>query len=163
MDPLTTVTLLKMLGINDVVLFDGSAGDGGPTQGAQGPVAMFAPGALDCYGELTKNEQLAADGGDVDRLHGGQGDRDVGVVVLRSEEVLTITSMLSAGKAVFYRPKDKEMLADGARQHFKFQCRNTGKAATVKPWCFKFRRARGEPEPLLAFTWLRLCVFGLAL
>jgi hypothetical protein len=94
--PATTVALLKALGINDVVCFDGSVGDGGPTQGAQGPVAIFAPGALDCYGELTKNKRLAADGGDADRLHGGQGDRDVRAVVLRSEEVLTITSMLSA-------------------------------------------------------------------
>jgi hypothetical protein len=35
------------------------------------------------------------------------------------------------------------MLADGAWQHFKFQCRNVGKAATAKPWRFKFWRARG--------------------
>jgi pre-mRNA-splicing factor ATP-dependent RNA helicase DHX16 len=77
--------------------------------------SLFSLGVLDCCSELTKSGLSAADGGAADRLHGGQGDRGIGVVVLWSEEVLTITSMLSAGKAVFYRPKDNEMLADAAR------------------------------------------------
>jgi hypothetical protein len=97
-----------------------------------------------------------ADGGAVNRLHGGQGDRRIRAVVLRSEEVLTITSMLSVGKVVFYRPKDKEILADATRQRFKFQRRNIGKVATAKPQRFKFRRARGGLEPMLSFTWLGL-------
>jgi hypothetical protein len=108
---------------------------------------LFALGALDCCSELTKNGRSTADGGAVDRLHGGQGDRGVRVVVLRSEEVLTITSMMSVGKAVFYQPKDKEMLADAERQCFKFQRRNAGNAATVKPRRFKFWRVRGGRSP----------------
>jgi hypothetical protein len=67
--------------------------------------------------------------------------------VLRSDEVLTITSMLSVGKVVFYWPKDKEMLADAARQRFKFQRRKAGKSATTKPRRFKFWRARGAGAP----------------
>ncbi|KAM0922382.1 hypothetical protein ACQ4PT_006213 [Festuca glaucescens] len=35
-----------------------------------------------------------------------------------SEEVVTIAAMLSAGNAVFYRPKDKQVHADTARQAF---------------------------------------------
>jgi hypothetical protein len=134
---------LKALGINNVVRFNGPAGDGGPAQGAQGSVPLFSLGMLYCCGELTKNRRSTADGGAAGRLHGGQGDRGVGAVVMCPEEVLTITSMLSAGKVVFYRHKDKEMLADAARQRFKFQRRNAGKAATVKPRRFKFRRAGG--------------------
>jgi hypothetical protein len=75
--------------------------------------------------------------------------------VLRSEEVLTITSMLSVGKIIFYWSKDEEMLPNAVRQCFKFQCRKAGKVATAKPCRFKFQRARGGG--LLAFTWLRLC------
>ena len=35
-----------------------------------------------------------------------------------SEEILTITAMLSINGAIFYRPKDKEVLADTARKNF---------------------------------------------
>ncbi|KAF0922889.1 hypothetical protein E2562_002137 [Oryza meyeriana var. granulata] len=35
-----------------------------------------------------------------------------------SEEVITIAAMLSAGNAVFYRPKDKQVHADAARRGF---------------------------------------------
>jgi hypothetical protein len=48
---------LKTLWINDVVRFDGPAGDGGPAQDAQEPVLLFVLGALDCCSELIKNEQ----------------------------------------------------------------------------------------------------------
>ena len=35
-----------------------------------------------------------------------------------SEEILTICAMLSVNNAVFYRPKDKIVHADTARQNF---------------------------------------------
>jgi hypothetical protein len=94
-------------------------------------------------GNLPKNGRSAVDGRAAERFHGSQGDRGVGAVVLRSEEVLTITSMLSVGKIIFYWSKDEEMLPNAVRQCFKFQCRKAGKVATAKPCRFKFQRARG--------------------
>ena len=38
-----------------------------------------------------------------------------------SEEILTITAMLSVNNAIFYRPKDKIVHADTARQNFFVQ------------------------------------------
>ena len=35
-----------------------------------------------------------------------------------TEEILTITAMLSVNNAIFYRPKDKIVHADTARQNF---------------------------------------------
>lgn len=35
-----------------------------------------------------------------------------------SEEIISIAAMLSAGNAIFYRPKDKAVLADAAKANF---------------------------------------------
>ena len=83
-----------------------------------------------------------------------------------SEEVLTVVSMLSAGNAVFYRPRDRALLADAARQRFSAggdhvallnvytECEQSGHSAQ---WCVDhfvqsrtMRRARDVREQLEA-------------
>ena len=40
------------------------------------------------------------------------------LVVQCSEEVATISAMVSVGNTIFYRPKDKQVHADNARNNF---------------------------------------------
>jgi pre-mRNA-splicing factor ATP-dependent RNA helicase DHX16 len=112
---LTSVVLsLKALGINDLVSFDFM--DPPATEALLKALEdLFALGALNCRGELTKTGRRMAE---------LPLDPMLAKAIVASEqygcaeEVLTVASMLSAGNAAFYRPKDKAMLADAARQRF---------------------------------------------
>uniref|UniRef100_A0A8C7R3M2 RNA helicase n=1 Tax=Oncorhynchus mykiss TaxID=8022 RepID=A0A8C7R3M2_ONCMY len=86
------VLLLKSLGINDLIHFDFM--DPPPHETLVLALEqLYALGALNHLGELTK-------------------------VTYCSEEVLTIAAMLSVNNSIFYRPKDKVVHADNARQNF---------------------------------------------
>ena len=108
------VLSLKALGINDLVSFDFM--DPPSSEGLLKALEdLFALGALNSRGELTKTgrrmaelplDPMLAKAIVASELYGC------------SEEMLTIASMLSAGNAVFYRPKDKAVIADAARQRF---------------------------------------------
>ncbi|XP_062179800.1 pre-mRNA-splicing factor ATP-dependent RNA helicase DEAH1-like [Phragmites australis] len=110
----SVVLSLKALGINDLVNFDFM--DPPASEALLKALEnLFALGALNCRGELTKTGR---------RMVELPLDPMLSKAIVASErygcskEVITIASMLSAGNAVFYRPKDKAMLADSARQRF---------------------------------------------
>ncbi|XP_020194276.1 pre-mRNA-splicing factor ATP-dependent RNA helicase DEAH1-like [Aegilops tauschii subsp. strangulata] len=108
------VLRLKALGINDLVGFDFMDP---PASEAllKALEELFALGALNSRGELTKTGRRMAE---------FPLDPMLSKAIVASEkygcseEVVTIAAMLSAGKAFFYRPKDKLVLADTARQAF---------------------------------------------
>ncbi|PUZ66167.1 hypothetical protein GQ55_3G284700 [Panicum hallii var. hallii] len=110
----SVVLSLKALGINDLVSFDFV--DPPASEGLLRALEdLFALGALNSRGELTKTGRRMAE---------LPLDPMLAKAIVASErygcseEVLTIASMLSAGNAVFYRPKDRALIADAARQHF---------------------------------------------
>lgn len=76
---------------------------------------LYALGALNDRGELTKLGRRMAEF-PVEPMMSKMliASEQYGVV----EEVLSITAMLSVGGALFYRPKDKGMLADNQRKNF---------------------------------------------
>ncbi|CAN6328405.1 unnamed protein product [Urochloa humidicola] len=105
---------LKALGINDLVSFDFM--DPPASEGLLRALEdLFALGALNSRGELTKTGRRMAE---------LPLDPMLAKAIVASEkygcseELLTVASMLSAGNAVFYRPKDKALIADAARQRF---------------------------------------------
>lgn len=112
---LTSVVLsLKALGINDLVSFDFM--DPPASEGLLRALEdLFALGALNSRGELTKTGRRMAE---------LPLDPMLAKAIVASErygcseEMLTVASMLSAGNAVFYRPKDRALVADAARQRF---------------------------------------------
>ena len=108
------VLLLKSLGINDPMQFDFLD----PPQHETLAVALeqlYVLGALDHKGELTKLGRRMAE---------FPVDPMMSKMLLASEkfkcseEIVTIASMMSVNSAVFYRPKDKAVHADAARQSF---------------------------------------------
>uniref|UniRef100_A0A0E0L230 RNA helicase n=1 Tax=Oryza punctata TaxID=4537 RepID=A0A0E0L230_ORYPU len=108
------VLALKALGINDLVGFDFM--DPPPAESLLKALEeLFALGALNSRGELTKTGRRMAE---------FPLDPMLSKAVVASErfgcseEVITIAAMLSAGNAVFYRPKDKQVHADAARRAF---------------------------------------------
>ncbi|OEL20338.1 Pre-mRNA-splicing factor ATP-dependent RNA helicase DEAH1 [Dichanthelium oligosanthes] len=110
----SVVLSLKALGINDLVSFDFM--DPPASEGLLKALEdLFALGALNSRGELTKTGR---------RMVELPLDPMMAKAIVASErygcseEVLTVGSMLSAGNAVFYRPKDKALIADAARQRF---------------------------------------------
>ncbi|CAL4907996.1 unnamed protein product [Urochloa decumbens] len=110
----SVVLSLKALGINDLVSFDFM--DPPPSEGLLRALEdLFALGALNSRGELTKTGRRMAE---------LPLDPMLAKAIVASErygcseEMLTVASMLSAGNAVFYRPKDKALIADAARQRF---------------------------------------------
>ncbi|KAI5018081.1 hypothetical protein ZWY2020_042969 [Hordeum vulgare] len=108
------VLRLKALGINDLVSFDFMDP---PASEAllKALEELFALGALNSRGELTKTGRRMAEF----PLDPMLSKAIVASEKYRcSEEVVTIAAMLSAGNAVFYRPKDKRVHADTARQAF---------------------------------------------
>ncbi|CAN6355319.1 unnamed protein product [Urochloa humidicola] len=110
----SVVLSLKALGINDLVSFDFM--DPPASEGLLRALEdLFALGALNSRGELTKTGRRMAE---------LPLDPMLAKAIVASEkygcseELLTVASMLSAGNAVFYRPKDKALIADAARQCF---------------------------------------------
>uniref|UniRef100_A0A8C4N743 RNA helicase n=1 Tax=Eptatretus burgeri TaxID=7764 RepID=A0A8C4N743_EPTBU len=108
------VLLLKSLGINDLIHFDFM--DPPPHETLVLALEqLYALGALNHLGELTKMGRRMAE---------FPLDPMLSKMILASErykcseEILTITAMLSVNNAIFYRPKDKVVHADNARINF---------------------------------------------
>ena len=108
------VLLLKSLGINDLVNFDYM--DPPPMETLRLAFEqLYALGALNHKVELTKLGRRMAE---------FPLDPMLSKTILASEtykcssEILTIVSMLSVNNSIFFRPKDKMLLADTARQAF---------------------------------------------
>jgi pre-mRNA-splicing factor ATP-dependent RNA helicase DHX16 len=108
------VLLLKSLGINDLVHFDYM--DPPPHETLiMALEQLYALGALNHKAELTKMGRRMAE---------FPVDPMLSKMILASEkykcseEILTITAMLSVNNSIFYRPKDKIIHADTARQNF---------------------------------------------
>lgn len=108
------VLLLKSLGINDLVHFDYM--DAPPHETlVMALEQLYALGALNHKAELTKLGRRMAE---------FPVDPMLSKMILASEkykcseEILTITAMLSVNNSIFYRPKDKIILADTARKNF---------------------------------------------
>ncbi|CAF4952546.1 unnamed protein product [Rotaria sp. Silwood1] len=108
------VLLLKSLGINDLVNFDYM--DPPPMETLRLAFEqLYALGALNHKVELTKLGRRMAE---------FPLDPMLSKTILASEtykcsaEILTIVSMLSVNNSIFFRPKDKTLLADTARQAF---------------------------------------------
>ncbi|TFK49633.1 pre-mRNA splicing factor [Heliocybe sulcata] len=108
------VLLLKSLGINDLIGFDFMDPPPGETL-MRALELLYALGALNNRGELTKLGRRMAE---------FPVDPMLSKAIIASEdysctdEVLTIISMLSESGSIFYRPKDKKLHADQARQNF---------------------------------------------
>ncbi|KIJ54838.1 hypothetical protein M422DRAFT_775059 [Sphaerobolus stellatus SS14] len=108
------VLLLKSLGINDLIGFEFMDPPPGETL-MRALEQLYALGALNDKGELTKLGRRMAE---------FPLDPMLSKAVIASEEysctdeILTIISMLSESGSLFYRPKDKKLHADQARQNF---------------------------------------------
>ncbi|KAJ6584763.1 pre-mRNA splicing factor [Mycena capillaripes] len=109
-----TVLMLKSLGINDLIGFEFLDPPPGETL-MRALELLYALGALNDRGELTKLGRRMAE---------FPVDPMLSKAILSSEkyvctdEVLTIIAMLSESGSLFYRPKDKKLHADQARQNF---------------------------------------------
>ncbi|KIK94744.1 hypothetical protein PAXRUDRAFT_428395 [Paxillus rubicundulus Ve08.2h10] len=109
-----TVLLLKSLGINNFMEFEFMDPPPGETL-IRALELLYALGALNDRGELTKLGRRMAE---------FPVDPMLSKTIIESEkyvctdEVLTIISMLSESSSLFYRPKDKKLHADQARQNF---------------------------------------------
>ena len=108
------VLMLKSLGINDLLNFDFM--DAPPAETLiRALEQLYALGALNDRGELTKLGRRMAE---------FPLDPMMAKTLIISEkykctnEILTVVSMLSIGSSVFYRPKDKAVHADNAKQNF---------------------------------------------
>lgn len=108
------VLTLKALGINDLIHFDFL--DPPPSQTLVLALEqLYALGALNHHGELTKLGRRMAE---------FPLDPMMAKMLIASEkyrcsdEVASIASMLSVNGAIFYRPKDKIIHADTAKQNF---------------------------------------------
>ncbi|GAA5933455.1 hypothetical protein JCM3775_000699 [Rhodotorula graminis] len=110
----TVVLMLKSLGINDLLGFDFLDPPPGDTL-VRALDLLYALGAFNDRGELTKMGRRMAE---------FPMDPALSKSILASEkyncteEVLTIVSMLSESGSLFYRPKQKKLEADTARQNF---------------------------------------------
>ncbi|CAL9155851.1 unnamed protein product, partial [Musa hybrid cultivar] len=108
------VLTLKSLGINDLVNFDFM--DPPPSEALLKALEqLYALNALNSRGELTKTGRRMAE---------FPLDPMLSKMIVASEkykcseEVISISSMLSVGNSIFYRPKDKQVHADNARMNF---------------------------------------------
>jgi len=111
----SVVLLLLSLGINDLIHFDFM--DAPATETLMKSLELlYALGALNGKGELTKTGRQMAE---------FPTDPMLAKALLSSEkfncieEVLSIISMLGESSALFYRPKDKKLLADSTKEAFK--------------------------------------------
>ncbi|KAI5478061.1 pre-mRNA-splicing factor ATP-dependent RNA helicase DHX16 [Pseudohyphozyma bogoriensis] len=108
------VLMLKSLGINDLIGFDFLDPPPGDTL-IRALDLLYALGAFNDKGELTKMGRRMAE---------FPMDPALSKSILASEkyrcteEVLSIVSMLSESGSLFYRPKQKKLEADTARQNF---------------------------------------------
>ncbi|KIY65918.1 putative pre-mRNA splicing factor [Cylindrobasidium torrendii FP15055 ss-10] len=108
------VLLLKSLGINDLIGFEFMDPPPGETL-MRALELLYALGALNDRGELTKLGRRMAE---------FPVDPMLSKAIISSEkykctdEVLTMIAMLSESGSLFYRPKDKKLHADQARQNF---------------------------------------------
>ncbi|EUC63235.1 Pre-mRNA-splicing factor ATP-dependent RNA helicase [Rhizoctonia solani AG-3 Rhs1AP] len=108
------VLLLKSLGINNLIEFEFMDPPPGETL-MRALELLYALGALNDRGELTKLGRRMAE---------FPVDPMLSKTIIASEqyactdEILSIISMLSESSSLFYRPKDKKMHADKARQNF---------------------------------------------
>ncbi|KAF9281313.1 hypothetical protein BGZ68_006724 [Mortierella alpina] len=107
------VLTLKSLGINDIIGFEFM--DPPPAETLMRALEqLYALGALNDKGELTKLGRRMAE---------FPGDPMLAKTVIMAEkyhcteEIASIVAMLSVQNAVFYRPKDKKLHADKARQN----------------------------------------------
>eukprot|EP00731_Ephydatia_muelleri_P026528 Em0018g628a len=108
------VLLLKSLGINDLIHFDFM--DPPPAETLILALEqLYALGALNHMGELTKLGRRMAEF-PVDPMMSKM--LIASETYSCSEEILTITAMLSINNAIFYRPKDRLVFADNARANF---------------------------------------------
>ncbi|XVF50023.1 hypothetical protein PTKIN_Ptkin04bG0062300 [Pterospermum kingtungense] len=110
----SVVLSLKSLGIHDLVNFDFM--DPPPAEALLKALELlFALGALNKLGELTKNGRRMAE---------FPLDPMLSKMIVASDqykcsdEVISIAAMLSVGNSIFYRPKDKQVHADNARMNF---------------------------------------------
>ncbi|KAH9307533.1 hypothetical protein KI387_035444, partial [Taxus chinensis] len=108
------VLMLKSLGIHDLINFDFM--DPPPAETLiRALEQLYALGALNDKGELTKLGRRMAE---------FPLDPMLSKMIVSSdkfkcsEEIITITAMLSVGNSIFYRPKDKQVHADNARMNF---------------------------------------------
>lgn len=108
------VLLLKSLGINDLINFDFM--DPPPTETMfRALEQLYALGALNDRGELTTlGRKMAEFPVDPQLAKMIIASEKYGV----SEEIATISAMVSVGASVFYRPKDKAVHADNAHKAF---------------------------------------------
>ncbi|KAJ1326544.1 pre-mRNA-splicing factor ATP-dependent RNA helicase DHX16 [Microdochium nivale] len=108
------VLLLKSLGINQLLEFEFM--DPPPTESLIGALnQLFALQALNHKGELTKvGRQMAEFPTDPMLAKAVLAADKIGCV----DEVLSIVAMLSEASALFFRPKDKKIHADSARNRF---------------------------------------------
>jgi pre-mRNA-splicing factor ATP-dependent RNA helicase DHX16 len=108
------VLMLKSLGINDLIRFDFL--DPPPHESLVLALEqLYALGALNHKGELTKMGRRMAEfplNPQMSKML--MASEKYGC----SEEVLSVAAMLSVNSAIFYRPKDKIVHADTARQNF---------------------------------------------
>lgn len=111
----SVVLLLLSLGINDLINFDFMDPPASETL-IKSLELLYALGALNSKGQLTLIGRQMAE---------FPTNPMLAKVVLSSgefnctDEILTIVSMLDESAALFYRPKEKKMLADSARDSFK--------------------------------------------
>ncbi|OUZ99232.1 Helicase [Macleaya cordata] len=110
----SVVLTLKNLGIRDLVHFDFM--DPPPSEALLKALELlFALGALNSVGEPTLLGK---------RMAAFPLDLMLSKMVLASEkykcseEIITIAAMLDVGDSIFYRPKDKQVLADNAKMNF---------------------------------------------
>ena len=110
----SVVLLLKSLGINDLVDFDFM--DAPPAETLiRAFENLYALGALNDKGALTKlGRQMAEFPTDPMLARAILAADKHGCV----DEVLSVIAMLGESAALFYRPKDKKLLADSARARF---------------------------------------------
>jgi len=109
----STVLILKAMGINDLIGFDFM--DPPPVQTLISAMeSLFALGALDDEGLLTKLGRLMAEFPLEPQLAKMMlTSVDLGC----SDEIITVVSMLSV-QNVFYRPREKQNIADQKRAKF---------------------------------------------
>ncbi|XP_065190543.1 pre-mRNA-splicing factor ATP-dependent RNA helicase DHX16-like [Sycon ciliatum] len=155
------VLMLKSLGIEDLLNFDFM--DPPPSETlVMALEQLYALGALNHKGELTKLGRRMAE---------FPLDPMLSKMLIAaekykcSEEVMTICAMLSVNNTIFFRPKDKAVLADTARQNFfrpggdhltLLNCYNEWQETNFSTqWCFEnyvqfraMRRARDVRDQL---------------
>lgn len=153
------VLLLKSVGINDLLNFDFL--DPPPTDTLiRSLELLYALGALNDRGELTKLGRRMAE---------FPVDPMMSKAILTSEEyhcteeVLSIVSMLAESASLFFRPKDKKLHADRARQTFfrpggdHFTLLNVWDQWVESSYSYRYVPAPGRITLTAAFAWRTSC------